>query len=172
MYANKKRFYKGPIQQEYLCFDIKGIPFAKQSFRFTQLKSKTKKTFMIKYQPKKIIKEEKNIRAQIVAQLPEGFQPFTKAVVIRSLCFMFPLPKSSTKKRKDLVDLGANVYKITRPDLTDNLMKGLFDAMKGVVFLDDSQVALIQRVSKIYHTTPGIKIVIDEIETEVSGDLE
>jgi Holliday junction resolvase RusA-like endonuclease len=152
-----------------LLLELKGIPFAKQSFRYQAFVPKGKKFAIVhKYQPKKVIEGENTLRAQIISELPAGFEPFTKAVVVRAIKFIFPLPKSAKKKTLDLVNRGMIVYKISKPDLTDNLMKGLFDAMKGIVFQDDSQVALICNVSKIYGKVPGIQILLDEIETELS----
>ena len=145
-----------------LYFQILGIPFAKQSFRFAQLKNKSGKSFMVKYQPKKVHEGEKNIRAQIIDQLPSHFIPWTGAVKINHAIFEFPILKSMSKKDK-LECQEHLVYKTTKPDLMDNLMKGLFDAMKGIVFSDDSQICQMNNISKIYSTTPMINIELEEI---------
>lgn len=51
-----------------------------------------------------------------------------------------------------------------RPDL-DNLLKGLFDGMKGVVYSDDSQVQEI-KAQKFYHgvlESPRVEVEIVEV---------
>jgi len=53
------------------------------------------------------------------------------------------------------------IYKTTKPDLVDNLMKGLFDAMKGVVFIDDALVCKTE-TEKIYGLVPCTIIDIYE----------
>ncbi len=53
--------------------------------------------------------------------------------------FMFPVPKSASKKVR-LDRIGA--YHINKPDLT-NLCKSIEDGCNGVVYTDDSQIASI-----------------------------
>lgn len=130
--------------------DILGIPFAKQSFRFTRSG--------IKYQPKEIVNAEYNVRAQAISQLPSGFKIFSQEVQIISIQFRFPPLKSFTKKQKSDVENGIIIPKLTKPDLTDNLMKGVIDALKGVVFTDDSIIWKVGEISKIYAQTPGVFI--------------
>jgi len=144
-----------------LKLELFGEPFAKQSFRFAQMKSKTGKTFMVKYQPKKVKDGERNLRAQIIQQLPKSFIPFKESVIVETCHFKFCPPKSFSKKKQEAISLGAIVPKLTKPDLTDNLMKGLFDAMKGIVFSDDSIVWSVNGVRKFYSHRPGIDLVLE-----------
>jgi Holliday junction resolvase RusA-like endonuclease len=73
--------------------------------------------------------------------------------------FVFPPLKSWSKKEAERLQRGETVYKTTKPDVTDNLMKGLCDAMTGVVWIDDSRVAKVNS-QKIYGTTPMILIEV------------
>jgi len=60
-----------------------------------------------------------------------------------SIDFVFPRPKSKTKKRGD----NPRFWHVSKPDL-DNLYKATLDAMNGLAFHDDSQVSSC-RVRKI-----------------------
>jgi len=131
-------------------FAILGIPFAKQSFRFTRTGHK--------YQPAEVKQNEYNVRLQVINQLPKPFTPFSKAVEILSITYAFPAPKSLKKADRLQIEAGGYVPKTTKPDLTDNLNKGLIDALKGVVFADDSIIWRMNNVCKVYGKTPGIII--------------
>lgn len=142
--------------------EILGIPFAKQSFRYAAMVSKkTGKAFVAKYQPKKVTDGEKNIRAQIIQQLPQGFIPFTGPVFVTWLEFVFPPVTSLKRADRDRIAQIGWTSKFTKPDLADNLMKGLFDAMAGIVYLNDSQICEMHNVRKVYGDTPKIKITLE-----------
>ena len=70
-------------------------------------------------------------------------EPQLEGALSVSIDFVFPRPKSKTKKR------GANerYWHTSKPDL-DNLYKATLDALNGLAFRDDSQVATC-RVRKI-----------------------
>jgi len=48
--------------------------------------------------------------------------------------------KNLRKKEMSMLEAGEIIYKTTKPDLSDNLSKGLIDTMQGNVFLNDSQI--------------------------------
>jgi Holliday junction resolvase RusA-like endonuclease len=50
-----------------------------------------------------------------------------------------------------------------KPDI-DNLLKGFFDALNGVLFVDDNQIFEIGKVKKIYSESPGIQFSIETVE--------
>lgn len=132
---------------------ILGIPKPKQSFRYTRNG--------IRYQTKEVKQAEAGMRQQVIAQLPRGFIPWTGPVVVQNLKFTFPPRKSETKRNKALAEAGM-LYKTTKPDL-DNLQKILWDALKGVVFIDDPLVCCMRNVEKVYGPVPGIEIEIYEV---------
>ena len=136
-------------------FIILGIPKPKQSFRYTKKG--------IKYTPKEVEQMESNLQAQIVAQLPKGFIPFTRAVVVKKLWFVFPPVKAMRKKDRIIIEQGGYIPKTTQPDLTDNLSKGLYDAMEGIVYNNDSQICAEDQKRKYYGVVPRIEIEIEEI---------
>jgi Holliday junction resolvase RusA-like endonuclease len=148
-----------------LTLSIPGIPQPKQSVRARIIKTKTGKSFIHTYQKKEVVENERSIKMIILEQLPPGFTPFSKGIKVMKLHYIFP-PISSLKRHeyKILIE-GGIFYKTTKPDLTDNLNKGLFDSMQGIVFMNDSQICEMNDVKKYYGLTPGILIEMEEIET-------
>jgi Holliday junction resolvase RusA-like endonuclease len=57
---------------------------------------------------------------------------------------------------------GCIEYKTTKPDLCDNLCKGVCDALTGIVYRDDSLIAEVHS-KKIYGINPRIEITIEEL---------
>ena len=74
--------------------------------------------------------------------------------------FEFGIPSSFPKWKKGACEL-ITVEKITKPDLTDNLMKGLIDALTGICWEDDSQITRVHS-HKYYSMTPQIILIIKE----------
>lgn len=133
-----------------ITFKILGVPLAKQSFRFTRTGHK--------YQPAKVTNNEQSVRLQVINQLPKPFKPFSRSVEVLSLTFIFPALKSFKKADRLKIEGGKLLPKTTKPDATDNLMKGLFDAMNGIVFVDDALIWKMNNISKVYGQTPCILI--------------
>jgi len=136
---------------------IYGDPKAKQSAKFAKIGK-----FINSYQPKSVVQNEKNIRAQVLEQLPEDFRPFTENVIVTKLHFVFSPLKGFSKKKLKLIEDGALIYKNTKPDLTDNLSKSLFDAMEGVVYDNDSRIVAMDNLKKYYGFRPRIELDISE----------
>lgn len=142
-----------------LQFFIPGTPKPKQSARF-RIAGKGEKQFISSYQTQEIKNEEKAIKWIIKEQLPNGFIPHTGPVVINYVIFRFPPLKNMKKADRLKLEEGRSIWKTTKPDLSDNLMKGLCDAMEGIVYRNDSQICRIGS-SKVYHQTPGIEVQIE-----------
>lgn len=138
---------------------IIGTPQAKQSARFRIIENKkTKKSFVSSYQKKEVVENEKNIANTVKSQIPLGYVPFDVAIGVEIL-YVFPFLASFTKKQKEFIEAGGTIYKDTKPDLTDNLNKGLFDACEGILYTNDSRVSKIESM-KIYGTQPRIELRI------------
>lgn len=135
---------------------ILGTPQPKQSARFAIRKGRNGANFLQKYQTKEIVQNEKNIAFDVKSQLPKGFIPFSGAIKVKAL-FVFPPLKSFPKAKLNALSAGTTIYKTTKPDLTDNLMKGTMDAMNGIVFTDDSVIAEVES-KKIYGLVPRIEL--------------
>lgn len=71
--------------------------------------------------------------------------------------FIFEPPASWPKYRREAA-IAASAPKVTKPD-TDNLAKLVKDALNGVAWADDAQVADL-RVSKFYGRKPQTKVTI------------
>lgn len=145
---------------------IPGIPQPKQSVRARIVHAASGKSFVQTYQKKEVKENERNIKLMIIDQLPMGFVPFSKGIKINKLHYVFPPTSSLKRSEMRSIIAGEIVHKTTKPDLTDNLNKGLFDAMQGIVFLNDSQVCEMNDVKKYYGTTPRIEIEIEQIENQ------
>jgi len=73
------------------------------------------------------------------------------------------IPKSfSKKKHEDAIN--ACILPITKPDCS-NICKGIEDALKGVIWKDDSQVVELV-VYKFYSDVPRVEVDIEEIKVE------
>lgn len=134
---------------------IKGIPQPKQSVRFRSFRMGDK-NIVQSYQKKEVIDNERNIKYDVKSQLPLDFVPFDKAIGVRGL-FVFPPLSSWSKKKKQQLTDGEVIYKDTKPDLTDNLMKGTMDALNGLVFTDDSRICAVE-TKKIFGFVPRIEL--------------
>lgn len=160
---------------------IPGVPQPKQSVRskylpgdsyeVIQQKCKTgekiKRGFVMHYQSKEVKSAESNIRSIVINQLPQGFIPFSKGINITKLHYSFPPLKSFSKKILARINSGEEIIKTTKPDLTDNLNKGVFDALQGLVFINDSQICGMDNCKKFYSKIPGIHLVMEEIEGSI-----
>ncbi|AKU43402.1 holliday junction resolvase [Bacillus phage Silence] len=91
------------------------------------------------------------------------------AISLPSVTFYMPMPKNGKTSRKDAatgkryqVDVSENMPHVSKPD-ADNLLKGLFDALNGVIWEDDAQVFEIGMVRKVYSESPGIEFSIETV---------
>jgi Holliday junction resolvase RusA-like endonuclease len=161
-----------------LKFFFPGIPFSKQSVRanpvygrdgspvvYTDERSGRKRVLIRYHQPKAITDQENNIRAIAISQLPPAFKPFDGEVHVCRLDFVFPPLKSFPKIKLMNIVSGSTEYKTTKPDLLDNLSKGFFDSLEGILYLNDSQICETISTRKIYGMTPGISLEVEGFYT-------
>ncbi|GIO36233.1 hypothetical protein J41TS12_10940 [Paenibacillus antibioticophila] len=69
-------------------------------------------------------------------------------------------PKSFSKRRAALAEAG-EITPTTKPDV-DNYLKGVKDALKGIIWRDDSQVVEVY-ARKRYSTRPRIEVKIKQL---------
>lgn len=132
-----------------------GIPKAVQSFRFAQAGK-----FARKYQPTTTVEWKNYLKILALQQLPPGFSAYGDVALVLSVAFVFPLPKSAKKRDKLAVENGEYLPHKKRPDLTDNLKKGLCDALTGTVWSDDSKICVEKENSKCYGKEPRILLSV------------
>lgn len=83
------------------------------------------------------------------------------------ILFKMPIPDSWSKKRKQEAIGRLHVKK---PDI-DNMVKGLFDAVNGLIWVDDNRVAAVS-AGKVYSDKPGISFKINQIGGFDHGQAE
>lgn len=103
--------------------------------------------------------------ALAAAEAMKGRPPLAQAVKV-SMHFVFARPKSHRNSKGDLRK-GKSVEHISKPDLT-KLVRCAEDAMKGIVWNDDSQVA-IQQNSKAWGVE-NLAIIVIEPLTATPGN--
>lgn len=131
-------------------FDVK--PMAKQSFRTTRSGQK--------YLDPSVIKYRKAIRNMAIAQMRNQKAEKIEGAVNMNIIYAFRRPQSLSKKERSEIDGGKTVPKTTKPDI-DNLTKAILDALNGIVWKDDAQVAQIN-IQKIWSAKDQIEIEIWE----------
>lgn len=137
-----------------LYFDLK--PRAKQSARHVVNKGKIKS-----YQNKDLKSWENAIK--MMAKNQYKAEILTCGLAVKNLIYSFKALKSFTKKQNLEIAEKGYIYKITKPDLTDNLNKALFDALEGIVYKNDSQICVIKNAQKIYTNKNFIKLELKKI---------
>ncbi|MCL4440444.1 MAG: RusA family crossover junction endodeoxyribonuclease [Firmicutes bacterium] len=83
--------------------------------------------------------------------------------VVLQLSIYRPIPKSFSKKKAALAEDG-QLRPTSKPDV-DNYVKGIKDALKGVIWKDDSQVVDLV-AGKYYGERPRVEIIIREVSQQ------
>jgi Holliday junction resolvase RusA-like endonuclease len=113
--------------------------------------------FVTTYDPKDSKEYKDTVYSVALQHRPS--QPLTGAVSVGIMCFR-SIPKSFSRKKTEMAENG-EILPTTKPDV-DNYAKGIKDALKGVIWQDDSQVTFLS-VSKRYSVTPRVEIAIMEV---------
>jgi Holliday junction resolvase RusA-like endonuclease len=147
---------------------FEGEPRAIQSFRFgTGIKSDGK-SFISRYQPSSNTKWKKYISLSAKSQLPVGFKPMDGSIILSRAVFVFAPLKGLKAHEHKAIEMGYYVRKDTAPDLTDNLFKGLIDALAKIVFTMDSRICQMEgAICKCYGKNPRIELEFREASSSV-----
>lgn len=113
------------------------------------------------YTPKTTLEYEKKISEYYKSQTDDFYDGAIKV----KLTFNFPIPKSTTKKNRNLIIAGQIKCTKHTGDV-DNLAKSVLDALNGIAFVDDCLVTRLTIV-KQYATENYIGT-----EMEISEDVE
>jgi Holliday junction resolvase RusA-like endonuclease len=139
-----------------LCFTVPGQPVAKARARVCVNRGKVHS-----FTPLKTTAYESTVRLAFTTAYP-GHVPLEGPLWVEATAYFMP-PKSFKLPKNDEVDL-EDIPHTKRPD-ADNIIKSFFDALNGVAWRDDSQVAALS-MDKRYSTTPRLELSISQIGTE------
>lgn len=124
-------------------------------------KFRQQKNFVMTYDPPKS-REWKDYARMVAASQMMG-SPLKDGPLSLSLCVYRSIPTSWSKKKRGEA-LAGLIRPTTKPDL-DNYLKSVKDAMKGIVWKDDSQVVDYHSpFGKWYSDKPRIEITVKPCE--------
>jgi Holliday junction resolvase RusA-like endonuclease len=149
---------------------IPGRVVPKQSVRFSAIPYFDEKTakcaaFIKTYQTKEIMDYEKLVNSCCMEQLGIAFTMLDGAIET-DIIIIYGIPKTMPKKDVDFIMQGGVIYKVTQPDITDNLIKGICDGMIGYVYENDGLICKTAAI-KIYGTVERAIINIRSIPQRV-----
>lgn len=146
-----------------LTIHVPGAPQGKGRPRFRIVKTLAGKTFGSTYTPAKTRKYE-NFIASEARDVMQRRPPLEGPLLVRIDAYM-EVPKSWSRKKRDQALTGV-LSPTTKPDF-DNIAK-LVDALKGIVWIDDSQVVDC-RIVKSYSETPALVIQVTPVESALTA---
>lgn len=93
-----------------------------------------------------------------------GVEMIVGGPVAIGVTFYMPRTKGhfGAGKNAGTVKASAPKYHVSKPDL-DKLLRCVKDALTGIAWTDDSQVAVITNLEKIYDVQPGAHITIEAL---------
>lgn len=136
-----------------ISFIVYGEPVAQGRPRFTTVNGHAKA-----YDPEKSYSYKQLVRLEATKVMPP--EPWQKAIKIEVRACR-SIPKVFSKKRQ-IMAIQGDIRPTTKPDI-DNIVKGIKDALKGVIWRDDSQVVEIV-ASKWYSNSPRVEIDIEVVD--------
>jgi len=101
--------------------------------------------------------QRESIQAQAMPHRPTD--PWTGPLAV-TLMFQVPIPRSWARWRREVAPGHPAVGK---PDL-DNMVKAVLDALKGMFFLDDTQVASLMASNHYSAGAPGVRIGLVQMD--------
>lgn len=110
------------------------------------------------FDPEKSASFKDKVYDQAVSVKPE--RPIETAIAITVKVYK-SIPKGMAQYKQKLA-LAGELRPITKPDL-DNIIKAVKDALKGVVWRDDSQVVSFGHSGKWYSDVPRVEITVREL---------
>jgi len=134
---------------------IPGEPVGKQRARVFPIRMKTGQVIRRGVTPEKTANYETLVKQLFIASY-SGFVPLEGPLSLELEAFLL-IPKSASQKKQAAMEAG-EILPEKRPD-ADNLMKTVADALQGLAFRNDSQIADAW-IRKRYGRTPGMRIVL------------
>ncbi|WP_162985591.1 RusA family crossover junction endodeoxyribonuclease [Virgibacillus halodenitrificans] len=146
-------------------FIIPGQPVAQARPRAGKIQRGKKRGQTVLYDPQ----ESKNYKnyVSIIAKQHAPKIPFEGALQV-SIKIYRQIPKSTTKKDRALFLAGIK-RPVTKAD-TSNYVKGIEDALNGIIYKDDSQIVDLY-AAKYYSDNPRVEISVREIDEIAIGGM-
>jgi crossover junction endodeoxyribonuclease RusA len=117
-----------------ITFFVPGLPVAQPRQR-TRVVATAGRTFTQNYTPS--THPVQDWKATIRLAASSQTEPMMEGPLMLGVDFVFPRPKSQTRKAGNVA-----TWKATKPDW-DNLGKALADALTGILWRDDAQLAVV-----------------------------
>lgn len=132
---------------------IPGVPVGKGRPKFSTFNGHA-----VAYTPEKTVNYENLVKLSFQQT---GETSFDKDAMLRAnIVAYFPIPKSTSKKKRELIELGL-IQPTKKPDL-DNIAKVILDALNGLAYYDDAQVCQLE-IMKCYSDTPRAEVIINTV---------
>ena len=138
------------VERAAIAFVIPGAPVGKGRPKFAR-----RGAFVTAYTPEKTASYENLVKLAASGAMA-GRPPMEGAADVSIALFVTP-PASWSQKKQRAALLG-QVFPTSKPDI-DNVIKGIFDAMNGIVWQDDKQVVSL-RVFKRYSDTARASVEV------------
>ena len=134
-------------------FEIQGKVKAKQSFRISRNG--------FKYTPADVKEYANWVRLCFMNKYPNWDITQFENKPLKSVIDVFvAIPKSFSKTKTEQA-LKGEIRPLTKPD-ADNIAKNINDALNGIVYPDDKQIACLQ-VNKYYSMLDTVRVTITDI---------
>jgi Holliday junction resolvase RusA-like endonuclease len=133
-------------------FAVEGTPIGKGRPKFAR-----RGNFVTAYTPTKTRTYESLI-AEAARKAMQSSEPL-KTPVAAYIYITVPVPQSYPKKRREACLIGLE-RPCKKPDC-DNIIKAFFDAMNGIVYIDDSQIVSIH-ATKNYGSVGMVEVMVKE----------
>lgn len=136
-------------------FSVQGTPVGKGRPKFT-----TANGYARSYTPEKTLNYENLVKTYY--SITVGQKKLQGAIKAQIRAY-FPIPKSTTKKLRAKMETDSYPY-TKKPD-GDNVIKAILDALNGIAYDDDSQVAEA-KIEKFYSPNPRAEVLLEEMEEQ------
>lgn len=138
-----------------ITFQVPGKPQGKARARTFYSESSGKHRSVT---PDRTVLYENLIKNQFLNSAGGFYLEKEKPVTLRIVARFLP-PKSVSKKKKQQM-LDGEILPLKKPDM-DNIVKVVADALNGVAYHDDTQIALVS-AKKAYSAMEGLDITVEE----------
>lgn len=142
-----------PVTAFKISFTVYGEPVAQGRPKFSTFGGFTKV-----YDPKKSRDYKDYVKLAAAEHAPKAL---IEEPIMLELVIYRPIPKSFSKAKTLDAERGF-IRPVTKPDV-DNYLKGVKDALKNVIWKDDSQVVDVY-ASKFYSHRPRVEVIIKNVE--------